>query len=205
MTGRRSTRRKIQAEGTRREILAAARRLFAERGYAATSMSAIAEEAGAAVQTVYDSVGPKRAILLALNDVIDEEAGVAPMWRRLGETNDPRETIALTVRLTRRFSDRCGDILMTLMAAAPSEPDVAQVVGEGHRRHREGTRQVAFRLAEVGALRLGLSPERAGAILGALTWVDTYRNLIQDYGWTFDECEAWLVDALSTLLLRPAA
>src|SRR5688572_27541076 len=93
MTSRRPSRRQLQAEATRRDILAAARRLFAERGYAATSMAAIAEAAGAAVQTVYDSVGPKRAILLALNDVLDEEAGVGPMWRRIAETSDPEQLI----------------------------------------------------------------------------------------------------------------
>jgi AcrR family transcriptional regulator len=203
MTTRRATRRQIQAEATRRDILAAARRLFAERGYAATSMAAIAEAAGAAVQTVYDSVGPKRAIVLALNDLVDEEAEVGPTWRRLGETSDPRETIALAVGLTRRFSDRCGDILAALMAAAPIEPDVAEVIREGHRRHREGTRRIAFRLAEMGALRPGLSPERAGDVLGVLTWVDTYRNLTRDYGWSFDECEAWLTSTLQALLLAP--
>lgn len=202
MTTRRPSRRQIQAEATRRDILAAARRLFAEHGYAATSMAAIAEAAGAAVQTVYDSVGPKRAILLALNDLIDEEAGVGPMWRRVSETTDPRETIALAVNLTRRFSDRCGDILMTLMAAAPSEPDVAAVVSEGYRRHREGTRRVVLRLAEMDALRPSLSPERAGDVFGVLTWVDTYRNLTRDFGWTFDECETWLTETLTTLLLR---
>jgi AcrR family transcriptional regulator len=202
MTSGRPSRRQLQAEATRRDILAAARRLFAEHGYAATSMAAIAEAAGAAVQTVYDSVGPKRAVLLALNDLLDEEAGVGPMWRRIGETGDPRAVVALGVNLTRRFNDRGGDVIWTLLSAAPIEPDVAKVLGEGNRRHREGTRRVALRLAELGALRPGLSPERAGDVFGVLTWAETYRNLTQDYGWTFDECEAWLTETLTTLLLR---
>src|SRR5688572_7586880 len=204
MTSRRPSRRQLQAEATRRDILAAGRRLFAEHGYAATSMAAIAEAAGAAVQTVYDSVGPKRAILLALNDLIDEEAGVGPMWRQLGETRDPRAVIALGVALTRRFNDRCGDIVWTLLATAPLEPEVATAIEEGNRRHREGTRRIAHRLAEQGALRPELSPERAGDIFGVLTWSDTYRNLTRDYGWTFDECETWLTETLTTLLLAPA-
>lgn len=202
MTSRRPSRRQLQAEATRRDILAAARRLFAAHGYAATSMAAIAEAAGAAVQTIYDSVGPKRAILLALNDLLDEEAGVGPMWRRLGETQEPRAVIALGVYLTRQFNDRCGDILWTLLDAAPSEPDVAAVISEGNRRHREGTRRIAHRLAGMGALRPGLAPERAGDIFGVLTWSDTYRNLTRDYGWTFDQCEVWLTETLVTLLLR---
>jgi AcrR family transcriptional regulator len=202
MVTNRPSRRVIQAEATRRDILAAARRLFAEQGYAATSMAAIAEAAGAAVQTVYDSVGPKRAILLALNDLLDEEAGVGPMWSQLGQTTDPRLVVSLGVALTRQFNDRCGDILWALLAAAPLEPEVAVVVDEANRRHRAGTSRLALRLAEMGALRADLSPERAGDVFGVLTWVDTYRNLTRDYGWTFDECEAWLTETLTRLLLR---
>lgn len=206
MTIQRASRRQIQAEATRRDILRAARRLFAEQGYAVTSMAAIAEAAGAAVQTVYDSVGPKRAVLLALNDLLDEEAGVGTMWRQIGETQDPWKVIALAVHLGRQFNDRCGDIIWTLLEAAAIEPDVAEIVGEGSRRHREGTRRIALRLAEMGALRPGLAPERAGDIIGVMTWADTFRNLTRDYGWTFDACEAWLTESLTTLLLRdPAA
>ncbi len=195
------SRRQRQAESTRRDILAAARRLFADQGYAATSMHAIADAAGAAVQTVYDSVGPKRAVLLALNDLLDEEAGVGPMWRRIAEATDPRVVLALAVNLSRQFNDRCGDIVWTLIAAASIEPDVADVVNDARNRHRAGLRRGAFRLAEMGALRADVTPERAGDILGVMTWADTYRNLTQDYGWTFDESEAWLTQSLTTLLL----
>jgi AcrR family transcriptional regulator len=100
MARRRGTRRELQAAATRRDILAAARRLFAERGYDATTMVAIAEAAGSAVQTIYDSVGPKRAILLALLDVIEEEAGASESWQRIVEAEDPREQLASTVNLT---------------------------------------------------------------------------------------------------------
>jgi AcrR family transcriptional regulator len=201
MTTHRASRRQLQAEATRRDILTTARRLFAEHGYAATSMASIAEGAGAAVQTVYDSVGPKRSVLLALNDLLDEEAGVGPILRKLGESRNPRTVIALAVKLSRQFNDRCGDIIWTLLAAASIEPDVAEVIDDAGRRHRDGTRRVAFQLAEMGALRHGVTPERAGDILGVMTWADTYRNLTRDYGWTFDECEEWLIKSLETLLL----
>jgi AcrR family transcriptional regulator len=204
MAGRRSTRRKIQAEGTRRDILAAARRLFAERGYAATSMTAIAEEAGVVVQTIYASVGPKRALILALNDIIDDEGGVAELGARLASESDPRRLLGLYVRITRQISERCGDIVWTLLTTQAVEPDVAVVVEKGYRRHDGGARQVVQRLQRARALRPGLPAERAGDILAAMTWHEHYRLLTQRYGWTFDECEAWLAETLATLLLRPA-
>lgn len=201
MPERRSNRRQIQAEATRRDILAAARRLFAAQGYAATSMAAIAEEAGAAMQTVYSSVGPKHAILLALLDLLDEEAGVGAMWRKVGETHDQVELVRLGVNLTRQFVERFGDILWTMMAAASIEPDVAAALEEGNRRHRTGMRRLAGRIAETGSLKAGLTPERAGDIFGLLTWAATYRQMIDDFGWTLDEAEAWIAETLITLLL----
>ena len=79
LTARRPNRREVAAAETRREILRAARRLFAQHGFAGTSVQRIAEEAGVAVQTIYSSVGSKAALVVALNDLIDEEAGVAQL------------------------------------------------------------------------------------------------------------------------------
>ena len=71
------TLRERQAQLTRDEILKAARRLFAERGYSRTSVRDIAEAAGVSAQTVYDSIGSKQALVARLNDLIDAEAGIA--------------------------------------------------------------------------------------------------------------------------------
>src|SRR5690349_9272092 len=60
---RRRTRGERLAQASRREILEAAHRLFVERGYVATSVPAIAAEAGVAVQTIYNTVGSKREVL----------------------------------------------------------------------------------------------------------------------------------------------
>ena len=68
--------RERQAQLTRDEILKAARRLFAERGYTRTSVRDIAEAAGVSAQTVYDSIGSKQALVARLNDLIDVEAGI---------------------------------------------------------------------------------------------------------------------------------
>ena len=60
-------RRQAQARRTRRAILdAAASQLFVERGYAATTMSAVAEAAGVALDTVYAAVGPKPVLFRLL-------------------------------------------------------------------------------------------------------------------------------------------
>src|SRR6516165_106537 len=61
-----SPRRREQAAATRAAILDAALKLFVERGYAATSVGAVATEAGVALKTVYAVFGTKRGVLVAL-------------------------------------------------------------------------------------------------------------------------------------------
>src|SRR6266567_3496831 len=65
----RSPLRARQAADTRAGVLAAASRLFSERGWAGTTLAAIAAEAGTAVETVYSGFASKRGVLLAAIDV----------------------------------------------------------------------------------------------------------------------------------------
>ena len=64
-----ASRRREAAERTRLAILAAARALFVEHGYAGTSVQQIAARAGISVDTVYASVGRKPQLLLAVHDM----------------------------------------------------------------------------------------------------------------------------------------
>lgn len=201
MTTQRSTRRQKQAAATRQEILIAARKLFATNGYAATSMAAIAGEAETAVQTIYDSVGPKHAIILALVDMIEEEAGVGEFRQRLAQTNGPRELIALIVGLSRQFTELGGDVFAAMASAAPTEPDVAEAWRKARNNHMTGARYIAERLANLGALAPGVTVERAADILGVLNWGTTWQQFTREHGWSITDYEAWLNDTLVKLLL----
>ncbi|MCA9858403.1 MAG: TetR/AcrR family transcriptional regulator [Thermomicrobiales bacterium] len=196
-----SNRRQKQAAATRQDILLAARTLFGERGYASTSMALIAAEAGTAVQTIYDSVGPKKAIVLAIMDVLEVEAGVPEIMAELRETNDPRTMIALQVRLQRQFYERCGDILKMLITGAAQEPAIAATLAVGQSRNRATLTTIIERIHEMGALRGGLSLNRARGTLDVLTWM-TCAEYVEGYDWSYDEFQEWLTDDLCRLLLR---
>jgi AcrR family transcriptional regulator len=201
MSRGRPSRREVAAAATRREILDAARRLFAAHGYASTSVQQIAAESGVAVQTIYSSVGSKAALVLALNDLIDEEADVAELSARLLKETDAPQMIAKAVQLTRQLNERCGDLIRVLLSAEPSEPEAAAVVADGMRRHEQGASRMVQRLAALGALRAGTTPERAGAAFSMMTSPASWRQLTDRAGWSFDEAEAWLVVSLTQLLL----
>ena len=119
------------AEQTRRDILEVARRLFAERGYVATSINDIASAAGVAVQTIYARLGSKSGMLMALIDLIDEEAGVGELVAEVVSASSPLEALRAEVRLTRVFQQRCGDLIGALFAAAGAEPELDRRGGRG--------------------------------------------------------------------------
>jgi AcrR family transcriptional regulator len=184
--------------------LRAARRLFAEHGYPGTSLQQIAEEAGVAVQTIYSSIGSKAALILALNDLVDEEAGVAQLAPGVRSETDPPQMIAKAVHLTRQLNERCGDLLQVMLSAAPAEPDVAAAFADGMRRHESGIAALTQRLETQGALRAGTTPEQATAAFAMMTSPPSWQQLTRRAGWTFDQSEAWLTASLTQLLLEPA-
>jgi len=190
------------AQQTRGEILTAARRLFAERGYAATSINDIAEEADVAVQTIYARLGSKRGMLIALIDLIDEEAGVEQLVEHIQSASTPPKILSAEVRLTRVFQERCGDIIGALFSAAGAEPELADAVAEGQRRHREGARITIERILSLDGLHDHEHPERARALLALSTSHEAWHELIHSYKLSWDEAEAWLTTALARALLK---
>jgi AcrR family transcriptional regulator len=188
---------------TRADILQAARRLFAERGYAATSVNDIAEEASVALQTIYARLGSKRGIVMALLELIDEEAGVPEAAAAIATGSTPEDVLRTQNRLTRDLQERCGDIVGALIAAAALEPEVEQVVAEGLRRHRHGARFTIDRITELGGLRHDLPPDHAIALLSAATAHDAWYELVHAHKFSWDEAEQTLNDALTRAILRP--
>jgi AcrR family transcriptional regulator len=179
----------------------AARRLFVERGYARTTVNEIAEEAGVALQTVYSSVGPKSAIILALVDLIDEEAGLDELAPEAMVETDPRRMIAWAVRIPYQLVERGGGYLSALISAAAVEPDAAKVLELGWQRHNEGQLGMARKLHASGALRPGTSMEDAHAALALTTWSGTQLLARERFGWDGPTWERWCVKLLTDGLL----
>jgi AcrR family transcriptional regulator len=186
---------------TREEVLAAARRLFAERGYAGTSVRDIAREAGVSPQTVYDSIGSKSELVARLNDLIDAEAGIPGLVGAMSDSDDPEYVAANSARVTRAILGHCGDILRVLVAGAAGEPDLVRVLEEGHRRHVAGARQVVERLHRLRALPRRTNLDEAGQLLAAMSDVRIALVLHDGYGWPLDRVEGWIASESRRRLL----
>ncbi|HEX2080288.1 MAG TPA: helix-turn-helix domain-containing protein [Longimicrobium sp.] len=187
---------------TRRTILRAARELFRERGYGATTTKALAERAGVAVQTIYSNFGSKAGVASALVELAIEESGLGALAARLPDVRDPGEAIELIVGIRRRLRERAGETIAAMREGAAIEPALRSAWEEGRRQRRTGQIMLMRRLEEQGALADGLDATRAADIAGALTADEVADVLVEQGGWSYDEYEAWLVASLKRLLLR---
>jgi len=193
--------RERQAQLTRDEILKAARRLFADRGYTRTSVRDVADAAGVSAQTVYDSIGSKQALVARLNDLIDAEAGIAGIAGAAAGSKDPREVADMSAKVTRSIVEHCADIVSALVTGAAAEPALAVVLMEGHRRHVDGAATVVRLLTEMDALGKSVDATTAAEQLAAITDFRFALLLRDSYGWSLDRIESWMADTSEALLL----
>lgn len=191
--------RRRQALETRRAIAHTARSLFAERGYAATSIEVLAEEAGVAARTVYSIFGTKKAILGAICEEWLTEAGVMESVAKGLAMPDLRRRLAVVANSSRRQWESERGVRAMLDGAAASDADVARMVGSWKDDRARSLRSVVTGLED--GLRPGIDGDRAGAIIRALSSPDIYSELVTAEGWTPGEYEEWLGGLLSDVLL----
>jgi AcrR family transcriptional regulator len=206
-----SPRRREQAEATRRDILAAAQRLFEAQGYAAATMAAIAAEAGVALKTVYVAFETKSGLLRALwhlllrGDRDDVPVGEQPWFREVVDEPDPERQLRMTARNSRAVKQRAGALMEILRSAAPTDPEIAALWDRIQTDFHANQRSIVESLDEKGALRPDLDVGDAADILWTLNHPNVWQLLVGERGWTAERFEDWLTDALcSQLLRRPA-
>ena len=204
------SRREQKARATRRTVLRAAERLFVADGYGATTIQAIADEADVAVQTVYAIFGNKRSVLAELVDVAiagdDAEIVVnAREWMRpVWEAPTAADRLRAYAAAVRRIMDGAGDVFAVVDAAATTDPDVVELAETTERRRRTGAASVVEAVRSVGDLRPELTPARATDVLWLLNSPAVYAQLVRRSGWTPEEYETWLADAMVRELLGSA-
>lgn len=202
-----SPRRQEQAAATRRSILDAAQRLFETQGYAATTMDAVAAEAGVALKTVYVAFATKSGLLRALWDLLlkgdQDEAAVAerPWYREVLDEPDPVRQLQLNAHNSRVVKMRIAGILAVIRSAASSDADSAALWELIQSDFYENQKVIVESLHRKRALRPGLGVTRATDLLWTLNHPDVWLLLVGERGWTATQFERWLADTTCTQLL----
>lgn len=206
-----SPRRQAQAEATRRQVVEAARHLFALHGYAATTLPAIAAEAGVSTATVTAQFGTKLALLDSLikinvrGDADPAELAVRAWWQEMLAEPDPLQQLRRYAAITRQIHERTVEIAEIVRGAATADPEIAALRRRLGESHLQDAHQVADSLAEKGALSADVTVARAADLLWALGSSEMYRVLVVDRGWSPAEYERWLASALiAELLAQPS-
>jgi AcrR family transcriptional regulator len=201
-TGYHSPRRAQAAAATREAILNAARDLFAAQGYSRTTVGQIAQAAQVAANTVYTSVGGKPQLLQAIMDDGSADPAGAETLAAVARATNPAEVIRLTAAGVRRVNERHAQGIGILLENAKDDRAAAEIHRVAVRRFRQSLDQCASRLEELGALE-STEPRGASDVFWYLFGFMSWRTLITDLGWSWDEAERWLAQrAVDVLLTR---
>jgi AcrR family transcriptional regulator len=201
--------RREAAVETRNVVVAAAGQLFAERGYAATTMAAIASAAGVALDTVYASVGPKPILFRYLIEAAIS-GGDPPATaedrsyvQQIRAEPDPSRKLDLYAHAIREIQERLAPLFEVLQHAAPSDPQLDALWREIGIRRAGNMRLLAAELAATGGLRQDLSVDDAADIIWATNSSEFFLLLVRDRDWDADRFEQWLARTWKELLLKP--
>jgi AcrR family transcriptional regulator len=189
--------------------VAAARRLFLDRGYTATRMAEIAQEGGVSLETVYASVGTKPALMRHLVEVaLSGTDEPVPALQRASTQEiraqpDPRQKLVMFARVVRQLNERVAPLWVVVKEAAPGDPELKALADEFERRRAAHMRVfVAEALDATGALRPGLSVDRAADVVWAMNSPEFFLLLVRDRGWDADSFERWLAETWTQLLIQ---
>jgi AcrR family transcriptional regulator len=193
----RSTYRQEQAAATRERIAEAARRLFAVHGYGATSMEAIAAEAGVAVRTVYAAFGAKREILSLICERWLVQAHARERAEEVFAEPDPLRRLRGAAGWLTNLYSAGFDVVMIFEAATDEGPETRALL----RSKLAGRNDVMDAMIASLGDQLQVPLPEAQAVYRALAAPGVYRELVDESGWTPEQFEQWVADALERHLL----
>ncbi|HEX7429970.1 MAG TPA: helix-turn-helix domain-containing protein [Mycobacterium sp.] len=195
------SRRAEYAEATRRAIIAAARELFAKRGYTATKVDEVAALARVSPATVYAVAGGKQGLLHTLVDDWTQAPEVDDAYRAIESSNTAEAVLDTVASLTRRMRRDWGDVMRIVLATAPLDSTAATNLQIATKRYRAGLRAAAVRLADFGALKSDMTVDDATDVLWFYFGYAGFFTLMDDNGWSSERAERWLREMAALSLL----
>ncbi|HEX5148240.1 MAG TPA: helix-turn-helix domain-containing protein [Candidatus Limnocylindrales bacterium] len=203
-------RRRERARATRARVLDAARELFGERGYGATTIDAIAARADVSPETIYAAFGNKRAVLSGLVDVsvaggVGAAAVLEQDWvQDLRDEPDLRRRIRILATNGRAILERRAAVDEIVRGAASADPEIAALRDRGKTQRYAGQRELLALVAGTAGLRAGLTLGVAADVLYAIGSPETYGLLVVERGWSGARFERWYAETIERLLFAPS-
>jgi AcrR family transcriptional regulator len=186
-------------------VLDAAAALFRERGWEATSIAAIAEEAAVSPETVYARFGSKRALLGELmqhsvRGTDDRPVREQAAPRALADAGDADELLRLVATDISARIERAAPLMAVVASAARAEPELTELYGRLHEDRNRNLQLLVDALAAKTPLRL--PPAKALDTVFALTSPELHQLLVGHRGWSQRRYRDWLADSLKAVLVE---
>lgn len=194
---KRVDKRAERARQTRRKIFDAARELFVERGYGASSLQDVADRAGVAVQTIYFVFGNKRTLLREMVDVYvagDEEPVATmdrPWFQEAMAAATAEEHLRLHVHGTRLVLDRVAAIAIMVEIASATDPEIASLWPWSEDPRFTVQTAAARALVTKPGAREGVTAGEAADLLFGVLSPALYLIFVRDRGWSPERWEEW--------------
>jgi AcrR family transcriptional regulator len=194
-----TTRRARQAAQTRADVLQAATQLFGERGWAGTTLAAVADLAGVSVETIYKGFGSKKALLREAMDVaLVGDMEPVPLAQRPEflhlDQGTVGERLAYAAALVADQHDRTGGVWQAAIEAAGGDDDMAAL-----RADLEARRRLDVGRGLARALGHEVDDDTV-TMVWLLVAPEAHRRLTYDLGFTRERYEAFVEDGLTRLL-----
>jgi AcrR family transcriptional regulator len=197
------TLREVRNQAAQRLVIDAAFQLMVERGYAATTMTAIADHARVSERTVYNLFGTKTGLMLAtIRDRAfggDSESLIAD-HQHMRSLEDPLQIIQFAVETNHRVASRALSLMKVAYQAAGVDPEVAKALTELEETRFEHQGEVVDVLKEKGFLRSDIPYK----LLRRGFWLAQGPETVikaMNAGWDLDTYSDWLRVSLPGLLL----
>jgi TetR/AcrR family transcriptional regulator of autoinduction and epiphytic fitness len=195
-----------QARKTRSRVIEAATRLFVQRGYAPTTMRAIAAEAGVSVPTVELLFGTKAQLLHVVIDVAvagdDEPVPVlSRAWAADAQSErDLADFLSVVAQVMSEAQARSAGVILAAYEAAAADPDIQLLILDRESQRERTTAWIVDSVLERAALRPGL--DKGGAIDTVWMLMDPviFNRLTRHRGWSPDRYASWFADSVIRLL-----
>jgi AcrR family transcriptional regulator len=203
---RRRERATEERSETRRRVVDAARELFLERGYVATTMADIAREAGVALQSVYTAGQSKADLLHLVTDLAvagdSQEVMLVdrPVYAAVAAEPDPARQIGMLAGLIATTMERLAPVWITYREAAAVDPKAAANLVAAHRRRHETFRTLIRMVPEQ---HLRNDHDRSADTAWAVGSIDVFLLLRTVLEWDPAQYAEWLRDTLIDQLVAP--
>lgn len=197
----RSALRTEQAAATRRRVLESAAACFIENGYGGTSLAAIAEHAGVSPETVKAN-GPKRDLLLgAFEQAFAGVEGPEPIsgteaGEHILEASDAEAFLLAGAAFVAEANARTSVLWTEFLAAANTDPGIAEALDELLERRRRDYRALAQELIERGVAPRSGDVGEIAAELSFLWSPESHQQLVLQGGWGLQRYRDWLAEAV---------